>query len=60
MAAHRIHLASGAVVDPAGAVRPRDLALAPLEVTDDPGLGRILAEALRLRDRGVPSGGVRS
>lgn len=47
--AHRIHLASGAVVDPAGVVRPRDLGLAPLPVTDDPGLGRILAEALRLR-----------
>ena len=49
---HRIHLASGAVVGPDGAVRPRDLALAPLGVTDDPGLGRILAEALRLSGRG--------
>ncbi len=45
---HRIHLASGAVVGPDGSVRPRDLALAPLDVTDDPGLGRILAEAVRL------------
>ena len=45
---HRIHLASGAVLAPDGTVRPRDLALAPLDVTDDPGLGRILAEALRL------------
>jgi len=43
----RVHLASGAVVDPAGAVPPRDAALAPLDVTDDPGLGRILAELLR-------------
>lgn len=45
---HRIHLGSGAVVAPDGAVRPRDAALAPLPLTDDPGLGRILAEALRL------------
>lgn len=44
----RIHLASGAVVAPDGQVRPRDLALEPLDVTDDPGLGRILAEARRL------------
>ena len=47
--AHRIHLASGAVVGPDGRVRPRDPALRPLAVTDDPGLGRILAEALRLQ-----------
>lgn len=45
---HRIHLASGAVVGPDGTVRPRDLALEPLELTVDPGLGRILAEAVRL------------
>jgi hypothetical protein len=43
----RVHLASGAVVDPSGSVRPRDLTLAPTNVTDDPGLGRILAELLR-------------
>lgn len=48
VAGHRIHLASGAVADPEGRVRPRDLALTPLGVTDDPGLGRILAEARRL------------
>lgn len=45
---HRIHLGSGAVVAPDGTVRPRDAALAPLPLTDDPGLGRILAEARRL------------
>lgn len=44
---HAIHLASGAVRAPDGSVRPRDLGLAPLPVTDDPGLGRILAEAVR-------------
>lgn len=51
--AHRIHLASGAVVAPDGQVRPRDPELRPLGVTDDPGLGRILAEALRLRGESV-------
>ncbi len=56
VAGHRIHLASGAVVDPAGRVRPRDLGLAPLGLTDDPGLGRILAEAQRLA-RGAPPPG---
>jgi len=49
---HRVHLASGAVVGPDGLVRPRDPELAPLDVTDDPGLGRILAEALRLAGQG--------
>lgn len=44
---HRIHLGSGAVVAPDGTVRPRDPALAPLPLTDDPGLGRILAQARR-------------
>jgi hypothetical protein len=52
VAGHRIHLASGAVVAPAGTVRPRDPALAPLPDVEDPGLGRILAEALRLAGRG--------
>ncbi len=52
VASHRIHLASGAVVGPAGHVRPRDLALPPLPVSDDPGLGRILAEARRLAGLG--------
>lgn len=52
--AHRIHLASGAVVAPDGRVRPRDPGLRPLGLTDDPGLGRILAEALRLRDAAQP------
>ncbi|WP_354700856.1 hypothetical protein DSM112329_01148 [Paraconexibacter sp. AEG42_29] len=46
---HGIHLASGAVRAPDGTVRPRDLAVVPLPVTDDPGLGRILAEAVRLQ-----------
>lgn len=48
VAGHRIHLASGAVTAPDGRRRPRDAALEPLPVTDDPGLGRILAEARRL------------
>lgn len=48
-----IHLASGAVHAPDGAVRPRDLALAPLDGVEDPGLGRILAEALRLATPGA-------
>ena len=52
--AHRIHLASGAVVAPGGRVRARDLGLPPLPVTDDPGLGRILAEALRLASAAQP------
>lgn len=51
---HRIHLASGAVVAPDGHVRPRDLGRQPVALTDDPGLGRILAEALRLRDAAQP------
>lgn len=51
VAGHRIHLASGAVVAPDGHVRPRDAALAPLGGIEDPGLGRILAEALRLAGR---------
>ena len=50
--AYRIHLASGAVVGPAGGVRPRDIGLAPLADVEDPGLGRILAEALRLSGAG--------
>lgn len=45
---HGIHLASGAVRAPDGTIRPRDPDLAPLPVTDDPGLGRILAEAARI------------
>lgn len=48
VAGHRIHLASGAVRAPDGTLRPRDPDLAPLDVTEDPGLGRILAEARRL------------
>ena len=47
-AGHRIHLASGAVLAPDGALRPRDATLTPLPDIEDPGLGRILAEALRL------------
>lgn len=44
---HAIHLASGAVRHPDGRLEPRDGALAPLEGIDDPGLGRVLAEARR-------------
>lgn len=50
VAGHGIHLASGAVRAPDGTLRERDPGLAPLTLTGDPGLGRILAEALRLRD----------
>ena len=55
---HRIHLASGAVLDRDGRRRPRDPALAPLPGIADPGLGRILAEALRLSaaDGATPGG----
>ncbi|MTD46642.1 hypothetical protein GKE82_20695 [Conexibacter sp. W3-3-2] len=53
VAGYRVHLGSGAVRAPDGRLRPRDADLAPLAVTDDPGLGRILAQAVRLADADV-------
>jgi hypothetical protein len=42
-----LHLASGARRGPDGRLVPRDAALEPLPGVDDPGLGRLLAEARR-------------